>query len=179
MSETEAVYVTEDHADLDAGIRLLAVYRRNAAEAQAQMKRLRLQLEASIEWQYWQGMANEAGGNVTALEESVRRQVVEAWEGNGDKHLHPAVTVKQFTCLSYDPQAALEWCKSNLPKAVKLDERVFEKHAKAVAETGPVPFVTLFVEPRAQIATDLSAYLPEPDETPVTVDFEQVEEIPY
>ena len=47
------------------------------------------------------------------------------------------------------------------PAMLKLDTAKFEKYAKAVADSMPLPFVTLVEHSTATISTDLSRYLPE------------------
>jgi hypothetical protein len=83
---------------------------------------------------------------------AVRRAGVEAFEETGKTRPHPAVTIKQFTVLDYDEDEALLYARYNLPQALKLDRRVFERVAKAAQPY----FVAISKEPRATIARDLS-----------------------
>jgi hypothetical protein len=76
------------------------------------------------------------------------------------KKLNSAVTIKEYTVLVYDSSDALEFARQHVPKALKLDKRTFEKAARVLEPD----FVTVTKEPRATIASDLSAWLPQEGE---------------
>ena len=76
-----------------------------------------------------------------------------------EKKPAPGVGISVRKELAYNEDQALEFCKESLPKALKLDKRLFEKHAKGVAETQPLDFVTIKEKPTATISSDLSEYL--------------------
>ena len=61
--------------------------------------------------------------------------------------------------LEYNQEDAIAWCIENMPEALKLNEQLFEKHAKAVSETQPLSFVKIGENPVVKIATDLSEFL--------------------
>ena len=89
-------------------------------------------------------------------EEDVRRQALATYAETGDKAPHPAVKIKDFTVLDYEPGAALDYARVYIPRAVKLDKRAFEKAARVLEPD----FVKITQEPRATIARDLNKYLP-------------------
>lgn len=60
-----------------------------------------------------------------------------------------------------DPDRAREWCMTNFRPALKLDETMLRK-AAVDGGTIPASVVTVTEEPRAQIASDLSEFLPNP-----------------
>ena len=95
------------------------------------------------------------------LDNQIRSYTVSIFENTGERHPHPAVGVRVYTKLQYDKDEALHWSQRHLPKALKLDKRFFEKHAKGVAETQPIPFVQIVEEPRATVSSDLSEYVEE------------------
>ena len=76
-----------------------------------------------------------------------------------DKHPHPEVTIKIMTELEYKPEHAKEWAMTAAPLMLKLDVTKFEKHARAVSDTVPLPFVQITHKAQATIASDLSAYI--------------------
>ena len=88
-------------------------------------------------------------------EERVRNAALQAHHATGNRRPHPAVQVILSTVLSYDPQAALDYCRLHLPKALTLDRRKFEKAAKVLE----LPFVTVGQMPATRIASDLTEYL--------------------
>jgi hypothetical protein len=95
------------------------------------------------------------------LERMVKQDAVKIYcdVTNTEVGIHPAIGIRQVRKLEYDSGDALVFCRTNLMAAIKLDTKLFEKHAKAVEETAPLPFVTYSLEVQATLATDLSNYL--------------------
>ena len=90
------------------------------------------------------------------LEAEVRKRALAAYEETSNKAPHPAVKVKVYTVLDYEPADALDYAREHLPTALELIKRAFEKAAKVLE----LDFVDFTDEPRATIARDLSEYLP-------------------
>lgn len=88
-------------------------------------------------------------------EDNLRNIALAQYETDGDKQPHPAIGIAIYTILDYDEGQALDYARLHLPKALRLDKRVFEKAAKAIEPD----FVTIGQEPRVRIASDLSQYL--------------------
>ena len=88
---------------------------------------------------------------IAEADTAVRQAALDAYTANGNKHPHPAVTVKVFEVLEYDKTEALTYCIRHLWTALKMDARKFE----AVAKAAELDFVTRRQEPRATIATKL------------------------
>ena len=148
---------------LDEMVRKLAEARAELATHKTEKAKLEDRITAEIVEKYGDEGArlNEliaaAQQAEIAADEALRAAAVAQYEATQDKRPHPAVTVKVYTTLSYEEADALEYCQKHLPKALKLDRREFEKVARAAE---PV-FVTFVVEPKATVATDLSAYVGE------------------
>jgi len=139
-------------------IKRLAYYRLVEAEHKARIAEVRAELEANPLWAYLtkkQERLKAAQAKVADAEQEVRSAALGWYETTSDKKPHPAVQVKLYTTLAYDPQAALDYACEHLPKAIKLDKRAFEKAAKAIEPD----FVAFAQEARATIARDLSEYL--------------------
>jgi len=96
-----------------------------------------------------------AKADVVGAEERVRRAALAAYDVDGNKRPHPAVTVKSYSTVAYDSTAALDYARQHLPQVIKLDARAFERAAKALG----LEFVKLGVEARPTIARDLSEYI--------------------
>lgn len=92
---------------------------------------------------------------VDSLEQSIK----DAALLDDSKHPHPAVTVKDFTVLEYEEVEAVDYCRFHAPVAldVKLNKAVFKK----IVEASKPDFVTVKIEKRAQIASDLSKFVGE------------------
>ena len=73
------------------------------------------------------------------------------------------VTVKEIvkSVFTYDPEIIKTWAIKEATGLLALDVKKFEKHAKAVADTIPVPGVKIDESKslRAEIASDLSELL--------------------
>ena len=76
------------------------------------------------------------------------------------------MTIKVTAVAEYDAEDARKWCSECLPRAMVLDTKYFEKHAKAVAETAPLEFVEIVDALQVAIASDLSAWLPPKTDEP-------------
>jgi hypothetical protein len=118
------------------------------------------EIEAEIEAAYGKMLALRkkylatAKADVADAEAAPRAAAVEAYANTGEKKVHPAVMVKEFVAMDYDPEQAKQYAFEHLPSALKLDAKKFEKVALVI----PLDFVTIYTEPRATIASDLSAW---------------------
>lgn len=90
----------------------------------------------------------------TAARAALDQAVLESFDGN--KHPHPAVTVKEMTKLDYDQKQAREWADTNLRSALVLDAKRFER---AILATEAPEFVTIRTEKSVAVSSDLSLYL--------------------
>lgn len=95
--------------------------------------------------------------DIKEAEAVIRGTALEHYDGTREKEPWPGVKIKLYTVVKYDPRAALAWAKENSPNLLTLNKSAFQKAVKANL-TGPIGVVTK--EPRAQIARDLSEYLP-------------------
>ena len=94
-----------------------------------------------------------------AMSEDAARKLAEAiYATTQDKKPCDGVQVKVGTVYEYDAAQAFAWAQQTKMALIpeSLDVKAFEKIAKAT----PLPFVTAREEGKAQLATDLSAYLP-------------------
>ncbi|HOW90805.1 MAG TPA: hypothetical protein PK883_00695 [Anaerolineaceae bacterium] len=96
---------------------------------------------------------------VSLLESFIRKSALEDYTRAGVKPKVEGVVIKLFKTLKYERGAAEKWAREKLPELFKFDEKGFEKYAKAVAETMPVPCVTIEEEARVEISTNLKMYL--------------------
>lgn len=103
-------------------------------------------------------IADEAHGKAKAqienLETVIRKAALEEFKANGNKSLHPSVTVKIFKVFNVlDKDRLREWCVKNLPVVLQPDVKKVEAYVKDLG--GSVDGAELIEEPRAQIATKL------------------------
>jgi hypothetical protein len=138
------------------GIRVLADARRAREQAKEDVDRIKAEIEAQFgdALRRAHEVLEEASLAVAAIDEVTRAFAVDWFNATDDKKPHPAVTVKMYTILEYDPAVALDYCTKHLPKALRLDRRAFEKVAKVLEPD----FVTFCVEPRATILSKLEEY---------------------
>ena len=143
---------------LPEAISELAQFRRSAAHLQMLQRE---ELDRVRQSEYYRELEEElADVNrvIAELEREARECGLAVFIQTGDKHPHPAITVKTITRIDYDLNEATVWARQNLPEAIHLDTRFFEKHVKAVQATHPVPCAKIIFEPQAQIASDLSKW---------------------
>lgn len=98
--------------------------------------------------------------NISTIESFIRKSALDSFISTNVKPPFDAIKVKIFKVIKYDRKAAEKWAKETNPDAFfTFDQKGFEKYAKAVADTIPVPCVTFEDDPRVEIASDLSMYL--------------------
>lgn len=162
MNELEETYLDAQlQVTFEEQVKRLAELRRKEADAKEMLDLMRKSLEESKEWMRYRQILETAQHEQRMLDDQIRSLAVTNYEGSGEKHPHPAVSIRLYTKVKYDYSTAFVWSQANLPQAITLDTKLFDKHAKAVAETAPIYFVEIAKEPQASIASDLSAYLPD------------------
>lgn len=170
--------VVDDNYSYTEDLKLLAQFRQIEADATLKLKQLRQAFENSIEYQANMSRLREAQQHSDDMTNIIKANAIQEYLARDNKHPHSHVDIRMVTRLVYETPLALEWCKENLTGALKLDYPLFEKHARAIAETAPLDFVEIEKQPQATIATDLSEYLPPEDNTPIEIDFDKIEPIP-
>lgn len=152
-------------AEIEKIVPTLAENKARVADLKQALNNMVEQVKNSPEYQQISALLFELETQTSGDEKILRGLAVDFYQETEDKHPHPAVSIRVNRELKYSEAQALDWCKTNLPAAVKLDNRSFEKYARSVADTvQPVPCVELVDVPSAAIATDLSMYiLPSPE----------------
>ena len=97
--------------------------------------------------------------SIALLETFIRKSALDDFSRAGVKPKVEGVVIKMFKTLKYERGAAEKWAREKMPELFKFDEKGFEKYAKAVADTVPVPCVKIEEEPRVEISSNLSMYL--------------------
>lgn len=164
--------------DIEKKLEQLAEARNTWEQAKDELDWMLDNLKQKPEWIKLAELAESARTQIEILETDLRTATLETYAETGNKKPHSALGVREVTKLEYDADVAVAWCMHRLPAALKLDARMFEKHAKAVSETDPVKIVKITQQPQATIASDLSAYLAE-SAADVEIDFGEIEELPF
>jgi len=93
------------------------------------------------------------------IRDGLDSEALQIYVNEGDKHPHPAVTIKENNKLLYDPADAIQWAlKLEQMDMISLNKSVFEKAAKSLV----LDFVEKRKEPSVTVSTDLSAYVETP-----------------
>lgn len=96
-----------------------------------------------------------------ALDANIRAAALGQYLKDQNKHPGSGVEIKVFPAIEHGaPEAIREWCLHNFTPALSVNYKVFDK----AALDGNIPknLATVRDEPRAQIAQDLSEFLPVP-----------------
>ena len=94
-----------------------------------------------------------------AIRDGLDSEALQIYVNEGDKHPHPAVTIKENNKLEYEPDKAIAWAlETKQMGMISLNKTVFEKAAKALE----FEFVKKYKEPSVTVSTDLSAYIETP-----------------
>jgi len=138
-------------------IQKLAQARREAGWAKHKADELEAQLKATTLGQQVElakAAAKRKAKQEQAAYEEVRGLALDCYEATGDTEPHPAVKIKLYTVLDYDPSVARNWSAEHMPDLLVLDKKAFERVAKAA----PMDFVEIEKEPRPTIARDLAEW---------------------
>jgi len=145
---------------MDNLVHNLAIARSTTANLKAELAQVNAEAAAMVKERFGERIKqltdwlSRAQADLEANEQAVRETALEAYLETGNKHPHPAITIKVFTKLDYDEEQAVTYCVEHLPKALKVDKRKFE----AVAKAAELDFVQITDDPKATVATDLSEY---------------------
>jgi len=97
---------------------------------------------------------------ITVADLRVRELALKEHLWSGSYKPAGGVQIKEFSKVVYAPNLALDWCIAHATKYLQLDTKAFEKAASVLRDLGAP--VELTKEARAQIATNLSAWIQRP-----------------
>jgi len=143
---------------MDAMVKDLAECRQAEAQAKeriAEIEREQAKTPLGLQLAEFQRGMRAIKDQLAVAKANVRQATLTAYQQTGEKQPHPSVKVVMSTVLSYNEKEALDYCRTYIPNALKLDRRTFEKAAKVLE----LEFVTIGQEPTTRIDSDLSVYL--------------------
>lgn len=145
------------HAEL---LQNLANARIEEATWKAHMKNLIDDVKNSDDYKDAESRVKEAEEAIEHLSLKIKVEALETFHATGTKK-QEGVTVKEIPEVTITDEAkAREWCFTNLRKALTFDKKVFADEAKDKNNDIPAELVTVTTKLRADIASDLSKYLP-------------------
>jgi len=150
-----------------AAMRNFAVIRDVIAETETKMKEM---VEAVKQTDDYQAMENWLEINKQSLKEldaGIREVAIQEFESTGNKKPWDGVGIKEMTKYSYELADAIKWAKENASMVVyeTVDKKKFEK-ILSVTEPKTLPkTIKVYKETTATIASDLSMYLEDEDES--------------
>ena len=140
---------------LDEDILKLASLREEFAEIKSRRQQFLEDLKATDLFVHYDHLVQD----IAVTENSIRWDAVTIFKDTGEKKPHEAVEVKEITKLDIDMLKALEYAKTELPQALTLDQKVFQKVIRALPEEKVPDCVKISKVPSAYIASNLSIYL--------------------
>lgn len=143
----------------------LARARAQEAEAKAEQKKLLEAFQNTEPWVSLQISRAFLSAEIEQLEASVKDEMLDEYKVTNEKKT-PCGEIKSFTEIELtDTEAAREWSFTNFRPALKLDEKEFitaiKSDVKKNKVTIPQSLYTVKTDDRAQIKSDLSAFLPQ------------------
>jgi len=147
---------------LQEKLRELAQANLDHERAKAEVEVAENKLHALPEYQELGEVSEKAQGvrdTIAALRTEINDLTLNTYKATGEKKPAEGVGVRVGTVYLYDPDQAKSYCLGELPEALKLDSRTFEKYVKGVQEVKPLDFVTTEEKITPTIASDLSDYL--------------------
>ncbi|MDY6993196.1 MAG: hypothetical protein SVR94_11410 [Pseudomonadota bacterium] len=103
--------------------------------------------------------AQKIRDEIAATRKIINGLTVTAYQQTGEKKPAHGVGIRVGKSYIYDQEVAMSYCRSELPQALKLDKRTFEKYVKGVQDVKPLDLVTVEETITPTIASDLSEYL--------------------
>lgn len=101
----------------------------------------------------------EAKVKLAEAEAAAKVEALAEYEATQVKRPMPGVEIKVFHKVYYSPKDALAWCRANAPNLLVLDAKRFEKGiSDGTLLDVPGAVAEIALEPRAQLASDLSEY---------------------
>lgn len=154
---------------LQHALQVLAQQREQKAAQVAKTMELQDAYFATPEYQAYQQAAEALRAMEFAAKQYeglVRDLTIEAYQATGAKNPIEGVAIREYTRIDYDRNQAMAWCEHYAPAFIvpTLDAKAFDKVAETMAAQGAP--VKVWKEPRPTIATDLKAYLQQPEPSP-------------
>lgn len=115
-------------------------------------------MKQTIEYNAWQNAKlffREEQAKIEEIDALIRQTALSIYEMSQNKHPHDKVSIAVNLEVLYEEEAAKAWCINNALGMLKVDSKQFEKHAKAVLKTVPLPFVKVEEKPSVRIAREL------------------------
>ena len=147
---------------LQEKLRELAELNRKHEEVKSVVDKLEKVIHALPEYEAFNLASSDAkkvSDEIASIRSEINTLTIEAYERTGEKKPAPGVGIRVSMSYDYDDDLAFAYCRSELPQALKLDKRTFEKFIKGVQEVRPLDFVTVEEKVTPTIASDLSEYL--------------------
>lgn len=148
--------------DFSRELRNLAELRAKADAVEIQKRAAEAMAKSTPQYEEYEKAvtaASQAFSDAIDLEKSIKQEAVNAFIGIAiGKKPADGLEIKAFSIAKItDEKAARAWAMTNYTPALKLDTKAIEKAGKDGLT--PDGLVTVETEYRAQIASDLSAYL--------------------
>lgn len=96
---------------------------------------------------------DNAQEGVNAVDQAIRAMAEEIYEETKETDIHPAVGIRMKTETVVDWKAALEWCRTEMPAMLVVDQKAFMAYVKS-SKSLP-DFVLQEKVPQVTIATDI------------------------
>lgn len=144
--------------DMNNLLEQLKQVRQAERDALTFISEMRRALEETIEYSQLkvaQSKLVEIQETLATIDGALRQEALDLYGLTGDKHPHEKVSIAISLEPIYQERDAIVWAINNALDMLKIDTKMFEKHAKAVLKTVPLPFVKVEEKPMVKIAREL------------------------
>ena len=148
-------------------MRNFAVIREEIAETEAKMKEMIENVKQSDEYAAMENWLIINKQSLVELDAAIREAAIEDYKVTGNKKPWDGVGIRELTKYDYELADAVAWAKANASMVVyeTVDKKKFEK-ILSVTEPETLPeTIKVYKEAIATIASDLSMYLEDEDES--------------
>jgi len=130
----------------------------------SKMKGLLNTILESAEYKTLEELKRVRNAEIQMLDEQIRYEAICYYMETGDKKPIEGVGIRVMTKVNYDEHKATDWCTTNLPAALTVNKKVFEKIVKEMPEESLPDYISIEEQPSATISSDLSYWQTLPKE---------------
>lgn len=148
-----------------AAMRNYAAIRDAIAETEAKMKEMIDNVKQSDDYVAMESWMIINKQSLAELDAGIREAAIEDYKVTGNKKPWDGVGIREVTKYDYDLPKAVEWAKQNMPAILTVDKKKFEKVLSVTSPETLPETIKVYKETTATIASDLSMYKEDEDES--------------
>lgn len=139
-------------------IKQLKLARQDLEDKQTYTAKILQQIQQTALWKEYEFAKQDednAKKSLASIDADLRLAALAIYETTQNKKPADGISIVINKSLFYIPTEATAWAKEHQPDLIELNEKKFEKYARAILDVTPLEFVTVEEVPSVRIAKDL------------------------